>query len=338
MYISIGLFCHESTSYTTASSLVGASQKLNKTSAIGKEILLWQAKGNYEHILSMDIPFMIPLPFEPGKALPPTLTHHSRSTTYELVATLHSTQFASQRVAIEVIIERFDTLPAFTMFASPVVLRPMSPDHVVEMQVDLKRTCLGPEDLLPGVVTISGNPDWISKVKKVRIEKISMSIDQIVTYKVENSAEPYIKCKKISDRTINIGGIKIIDKPYVQHLAVLFPAKELKDKAGFLEKAAMISPSDSSFTTHCSLFSVEFEVVIKATLRGAKDVQVAHPITISQYNMKTSETIMQNIENAVYEHAHVEVYSGVAGAINIERKEDEGRFSPVNRRRTLIMD
>lgn len=101
VYISLGLFCHENTSYASPSSLVGASQRQTKTTAIGKELLLWQAARTSEEILRMDIPFMIPFPTGAETCLPATFVHPTRSTTYELVATLHSTQFASERFAIE---------------------------------------------------------------------------------------------------------------------------------------------------------------------------------------------------------------------------------------------
>ena len=107
VYISLGLFCHETTSFAPSTSLVGPSQKRTKTTTIGKELLLWQASANSEEIMSMDLPFMVPFPTEDANILPATLVHPSRSTSYELVATLHSTQFASERFAIEGIMSTF---------------------------------------------------------------------------------------------------------------------------------------------------------------------------------------------------------------------------------------
>lgn len=72
--------------------------------------------------MSMDLPFMVPFPIAAGDLLPATLVHASRSTTYELVATLHSTQFASERAALEPIVEKFDLLPIWGMFAQSQVL------------------------------------------------------------------------------------------------------------------------------------------------------------------------------------------------------------------------
>lgn len=91
---------------------------------MGKELLLWQAPEgrSHEDIMSMDLPFMIPFPIASEEVLAATLVHSSRSTTYEVAATLHSTQFASERVALEVIMERFDQLPIWGMFAEAQLL------------------------------------------------------------------------------------------------------------------------------------------------------------------------------------------------------------------------
>lgn len=124
IYVSLALYCHENISYRPEGRSSLTSQKQSSTTIVGKETLLWQAPSgrSHEEIMSMDLPFMIPFPTAAGDLLPATLVHTSRSTTYELVATLHSTQFASERAALEPIIEKFDHLPIWGMFAQSQVL------------------------------------------------------------------------------------------------------------------------------------------------------------------------------------------------------------------------
>lgn len=237
------------------------------------------------------------------------------------------------------IVERFDTLPIWGMYSVPQVLRAPSSDHIVDMKVDIPRTCVGPLDKFVVLVTLSGNPDWQSKVKKVRVDKIVVAIEQIVTYRVENSFEPFVKTKRVAETISNIGGIKIFEKPFSHQLAVTFPTKDQRDKSGFLDKQATILPSTALFTTKCALYSIDFQVSIRATFKGARDMTVVHPIIASQYSLKESESILANIESSVYEFADIELITGVCGEVVKQSNSDpQGFDNPIGRRRTLFME
>ena len=119
IYVSLALYCHENIAYRPEGRSSLTTQKQSSTTTVGKEVLLWQAPDgrSHEDIMSLDLPFMIPFPTASEDVLPATLVRTSRSLTYELIATLHSNQFASERVAIELIMERFDRLPIWGMFS-----------------------------------------------------------------------------------------------------------------------------------------------------------------------------------------------------------------------------
>lgn len=123
-YVSLGLYCHENVAYRPENRSSLTTQKQTKTTIIGKEVLLWQAPDgrSHEDIMSLNLPFMLPFPTAKDKLLPATLVKSSRSTTYELVATLHSTNLPAERVAIELIMEKFDQLPIWGMFTVHQVL------------------------------------------------------------------------------------------------------------------------------------------------------------------------------------------------------------------------
>lgn len=205
------------------------------------------------------------------------------------------------------------------------------------MEVQLPRTSYGPTDRVACTVTLTGNPDWESRVKKVRAEKLSLSLEQIVTYRLQDSA-PQTRTKKIAEFKFDFGGMKLIEKPLVQTLGVPFPSNEVRDKSGLVSSNDSVSASTGLFTTKCKLFSVEFQLTIKATFKGAKDIICTTPIIASQYNLANSKVILENIESAVYEFADVKLVSGLCGEPTIVRKSDVGFSGPGQKRATLIME
>lgn len=115
---------HEHISYRLEGRSQLTPQKQTSTVIVGREMVLWRAPDgrSHEDIVSLDLPFMVPIPTAKEEVLPATLVRQSRSTTYELVAEIHTRTQTSERVALELIMERFDKLPVWGMFAVPQVL------------------------------------------------------------------------------------------------------------------------------------------------------------------------------------------------------------------------
>ena len=91
-----------------------------------------------------------------------------------LVATLHQAQAAATRVSVPVKIERFDNLSTWDIFQIPRLLEVVGSDHVAHMSVVLPVTCVGPLDPIMILVNIAPNPDWLSKARKIRVNKIQV--------------------------------------------------------------------------------------------------------------------------------------------------------------------
>ncbi|ORY85699.1 hypothetical protein BCR37DRAFT_391461 [Protomyces lactucae-debilis] len=279
VFISLALYVHENTVCSPpGKSLVSPSQKLSTTTLVGKELLLWEAQeaSGYQtlEVLSMDIPFCMPLPEE---TLPATLIHPSRSTTYELVATLHASGINSERFAIEVIMERFDHLPIWGMFEQTQKLLPVSVDHIVEMQCMLPRTCVGPGDRLTTTVTLVGNPDWEAKVKKVRCKELLFTIEQVVRYQIDQVFEAFVVTKRLAESRRDLMGAKLADCEGPLEVGITMPV------TGRLNDKAIVPHATYTSTTSGKLYSVSFQVVIRASFKGAKEITATHPIIVSQY-------------------------------------------------------
>lgn len=207
------------------------------------------------------------------------------------------------------------------------------------MEIQLPRTNYGPADPITCNVTLTGNPDWQSRVKKVRAEKLHMWIDQIVTYNLQAdpSSSSQSRTKKIAETRWDFGGMKLLEKPLTQRLSLPFPSPDVRDKAGLVKSSDSIQASGGYFSTKCKLYAVEYQVMIKATFKGAKDIVCTTPIVASQYNLATSQVILENIESAVYEAAEIDVVSGLCGEPRIVRMDDLGSGLG-ERKRTVIME
>jgi hypothetical protein len=78
-------------------------------------------------------------------------------------------------VAVPVKIERFDNLSTWDIFQVPRLVEIVGSDHIAQMNVVLPVTCVGPLDAMVILVNISPNPDWPSKAKKIRVNRIQVS-------------------------------------------------------------------------------------------------------------------------------------------------------------------
>lgn len=207
------------------------------------------------------------------------------------------------------------------------------------MEVQLPRTCYGPGDLVVCTATLTGNPDWQAKVKKVRAEKLNMWIDQIVTYRLSSTDRDatHSRVKKVAENKIDFGGLKLLDKPITQRVSVPFPKPDLRDKAGLVSSNDSLVPGRAAFSTTCELYSVEFQLNVRATFKGAKDILSSVPIVGSRYTLTEAKVILENIESAVLEAVEINVVTGLCGEAQVVRKEDIGPGMQA-RKRTVVME
>lgn len=134
------------------------------------------------------------------------------------MATLHQAQSMISRVAAPIKIERFDNLSTWDIFQVPRLVEVKGSDHLAQMNVVLPVTCVGPLDPITVLVNISPNPDWLSKARKIRVNKIQVylivtwtntlqiSIEEILSFKASDIIQ---KKKRILRSEQDCHGVKL---------------------------------------------------------------------------------------------------------------------------------
>lgn len=248
------------------------------TDIVGKEMLLFRcpAGREYEEVISMDLPFVLFIPFGRGgsdssRRVPPAslqLPSRTAETYYEIVVTVQQGQSEQRKYAFPVPISRYDTLSTFGMYNRPESAERVT-DHLVTLGISLPRWSYGPLDPVSVYVKLSPNPDWMTKARKVTINKITIGIDEEIIYNHEGD-EPQRKVKTLVKRTEQIG-VKLPPTGFLTNLGLVFPAKDLRDAEGILPrgKAAFPTYAVSGFTTTASLYKIEYYLTVKVcTLRS----------------------------------------------------------------------
>lgn len=205
------------------------------------------------------------------------------------------------------------------------------------MEVQLSRTAFGPGDSISCTCTLTGNPDWPAKVKKVRAEKLSLWVEQTVTYFTSGEVSQQ-KVKRIAETRFDFGGLKLLTRPLAQRLVCAFPREDQRDKDGLVKTTDTLLPKGAIFTTKSKLYEVAFAIHVRATFKGAKDIAATVPMVASHYSLADSKVILDNIESAVYEAAEIQLVSGLCGPPGIIRKGDNFGDGPAGKRNTVFIE
>lgn len=249
-----------------------AAPRKEITDIVGKEMLLFRcpAGKEYENVFSMDLPFVLFIPFGRGgeelsRRTPPAslqLGSRTAETFYEMVVMVQQGQAEQKKYSFPVPIQRYDTLSTFGMYNRPESSERIS-DHLVTLGISLPRWSYGPLDPVSVYIKLSPNPDWLSKAKKVTITKITISIEEEITYNHEGD-EPQKKVKVLGKQTQTIG-VKMPEAGYFTNLGLVFPVKDVRDSDGVIPRGKQAFPtySVSGFTTVGSLYKIDYYLTIK---------------------------------------------------------------------------
>ncbi|KXG52814.1 uncharacterized protein PGRI_080700 [Penicillium griseofulvum] len=264
------------------------------TDIVGKEMLLFRcpAGREYEEVISMDLPFVLFIPFGRGgrdasRRVPPAsvqLPSRTAETYYEMVVMVQQGQQQQHKYTFPVPIARYDTLSTFGMYNRPESAERVS-DHLVTLAISLPRWSYGPLDPVSVYVKLSPNESWMGKARKVTISKITIGIDEEIIYNHEGD-EPQRKVKVLAKKTENIG-VKLPQSGYLTNLGLVFPAKDLRDAEGILPR------SRAAFPTY------------GAHLTSARDITIRQPIVVCPLDHAGCKEEMEAIEQAARDAAHV---------------------------------
>jgi len=249
-----------------------AAPRKEITDIVGKEMLLFRCSHGreYESILSMDLPFVIFIPYgrggeEVARRVPPAslqLPSRTAETFYELVVTVQQGPSEQKKYPFPVPIQRYDTLSTFGMYNRPESAERVT-DHLVTLGISLPRWSYGPLDPVSVYIKLSPNPDWLNKAKKVTIQKITVGIDEEIIFNHEGD-EPTRKVKTLA-KTTQAVGVKMPEAGYFTNLGLVFPAKDLRDSEGIIPRGKKEFPmyAVNGFTTTGTLYKIEYYLTVK---------------------------------------------------------------------------
>jgi hypothetical protein len=181
-----------------------------------------------------------------------------------MVVMVQQGQAEQRKYSFPVPLARYDTLSTFGMYNRPESAERVS-DHLVTLGISLPRWSYGPLDPVSVYVKLSPNANWISKAKKVTINKITIGIDEEIIYNHEGD-EPQRKVKTLTKRTESVG-VKLPPTGFLTNLGLVFPAKDTRDSDGILPRGRTAFPTYGvpGFTTTASLYKIEYYLTVKVS-------------------------------------------------------------------------
>lgn len=241
---------------------------------MGKEVLLFRCVSGKEaeSVIAMDLPFQIFIPFgrggeETNRRIPPAslqLPSRIAETFYELVVTVQQGSSMQNRYTFPIPLQRYDTLSTFGMYNRPET-RAATADHIVTLGISLPKWSYGPLDPITVYVKLSPNPDYMNKAKRVTIQKLTLTIEEEITFNPEGD-EPTKKINKIAKHTQAVG-TKMPETGYITNLGLVLPSRDLRDPDGIIKRGKPAFPmyEVTSFTTSSTLYKIEFFLSIKVS-------------------------------------------------------------------------
>jgi hypothetical protein len=238
---------------------------------VGKEQLLYRCMTgkDSESVVAMDLPFVLFIPFgrgdeETNRRIPPAslqLANRTAETLYELVVTVHQGS-VQNKYSFPIPLQRYDTLSTFGMY-SKHESKLVTSDNIVTLGLTMTKWSYGPTDPISVYINLAPNPDWMAKARKVTIDKITITIEEEVTFNPEGD-EPTKKVNRICKNT-QVVKSKLPEAGYFTNLGLIFPSKDLRDSDGIIKRGRPAFPlyEVSSFTTNSTLYKIEFYLSVK---------------------------------------------------------------------------
>ncbi|KAI1852607.1 hypothetical protein JX265_003089 [Neoarthrinium moseri] len=306
------------------------------TDVVGKELLLFRCASGKEaeNVIAMDLPFVLFIPFgrggeETNRRIPPAslqLASRTAETYYELVVTVQQGQSVQNKYAFPIPLQRYDTLSTFGMYNRPET-KIATADNIVTLGISLPRWSYGPMDPITVYIKIAPNLDWMAKARKVTIQKITLAIEEEITYNPEGD-EPTKEVNRLHKHVQNVG-TKLPEAGYVTNMGVIFPHKDLRDAQGIMRRGQPAFPNYevTSFTTTSTLYKIEFFLTIKASMTSARDITLRQPIVICPMDHQACKEEMDAIEQAAKDASSVDPHNPMLPARNIVLANDYNALS-----------
>jgi len=285
---------------------------------IGKQMRLYGSPehSDAEFMLAMNLPFLISLPMnkmsddQVKRILPPSIQLDRRivETFYELVVTVQHGRNQQQKHYFPIPLRRYDNLSTFGMFNKPKTVE-QTVDHIVYLYVTLPKQSYGPTDPFSVSIRLGPNPDLSSKSRRVSVQKLTVTIEEEITYNydLEDEQQHQKKVKPLVKKQLPIG-VKLPDDGWATTMILAYPTKSSisPDSSTFTDgvlprgkNAFPTSPygTGMGFTTIATLYRIDYYLVVKAQLSSAKDITIRVPITVTPFSSADCKNEMDAIEN-----------------------------------------
>lgn len=311
----------------TISSAIGGSEFLGEQKVYENPSVFRPPVGEFaERVLGLDLPVIIPLP----RDITPSgqSSNWSATTSHYLVLRVSCGDSYNNEMnfmelfAFPVIL--FDTLPIYRQFNETVSETRISDDNHVEIDLSMPLSSVGPLDDVIALVRLRTNPLSNSNKKNLKLKFLTLQIKEVIEF--HEGGLPARKEKKLhsesksfssSDGSLNSLGITHEFRckfPYENDFLKTFTNKktlgyedDTNDRhyvtSAFvgekIEKVHEGVPLThiQGFTTRGKLYSISYEIIIKAKLSLAKDIVLTTPITVCPFDRDASEYLLPWIMN-----------------------------------------
>jgi Arrestin (or S-antigen), C-terminal domain len=276
--------------------------KKEQSYLIGEKLGIFQVSAGkiHEECIGLDLPFVLSLPTNKPLAASISLGKGTVETSYQLFISIIYGKQQLHHVPVPVRIKRYDTLSTFGAFRVPVVKTVVSSDHIVTLDYCLPCCSFGPTDSIMAYIKMIPNPDWPTKSKKVKLEKVTMQVVEVITFN-HNGEEPIVRRRRLAKTSTEQLDLRLMDEWFNSQLTLEFPVADLQEKEGLIPKERQEIPiaSKNGFTTASSLYKIDYLLIIKARLSHCKDIEIEQPITINPFDHASCMSFMKCISDSV---------------------------------------
>jgi hypothetical protein len=286
----------------------------------------------YQELLGTDIPVLIPLPkdiISSGR-----YPHWNAQTAHFLYVQVSCGKTIETEInygeSFPIVIKLYDTLPLYRQFNEPVIEIKESFDRRLVIETTIPHSSVGPKDEFMIIVKVMTNSLSNNTRRNIRLNKLTLQIKEILEchegglaprkeFKIFTTSKEYPQ-----NNIINTSGL--IEKfqfpfpgrnDYLEsysnkntHNGLINssfknPEELLTIQSINISRDNLIEKLDEGiplthtqgFTTMGKLFSIRYEINLKFRFSRAKDIEIRLPLTISPYDRKSSEYLLNWIMN-----------------------------------------
>ncbi|KAK9480791.1 hypothetical protein V1514DRAFT_324469 [Lipomyces japonicus] len=285
---------------------LGISQtKRQESYPVGKKVELFkpgQIQSSSATFLSLELRFVYTLPFGENQLSSSICIPKVAESIYRLYATAveDSGSKDDQRAYAPVTIVRYDTMSSFLEFQRAKTLQVESIDSIVVQRVTLQRTSFGPGDSIVMVVSILPNLDWKYKSKKVKVQSITLKVEEVIVFSLRGD-DPASRSRTLLGEKIAVNGEKLGEDGYSVEITTSFPVSTSRGKDGVVitEENGYPNILTPAFTSSASLYSITYFIVVGSKLSNCKDIEMRIPITVTPFDSVICDAILEPLNESI---------------------------------------